>query len=80
MRFLGWLRRREEPDPDPGTPHRFRPINDSGIGAVAAGGGNPIAVGPSTITSLITADNLMRKGRCGVPGCNREPDDPIHFP
>ena len=78
MRLLSRTRRQRQPDPDPGTPHRFRSIDDAGIGVVAAGGGGLNALGTTQVTSVITADNLMRKGRCGVPGCNREQDDPIH--
>lgn len=65
--------------PDPGSPHPFRPMNDPGMGAAAAG-----AAGTQTGAALgmdaTMTGNFVREQRCGVPGCNRTPDDPIHFP
>lgn len=61
-------------DPDPGTPHEFRQIDDAGMGAMASaqwGRGQSIA-------GIAMTDNFIRKSRCGVPGCGRERSDPIH--
>ncbi len=72
---MRWFRRaRHEPDPDPGTPHHFRQIDDPGMGAMASaqwGRGQ-------TIAGIAVTDNFIRKSRCGVPGCGRERSDPIH--
>ena len=68
------LRRR---DPDPGTAHEFRQIDDPGLGAIAAGG-TQFEQGYGSIGQLVTTDNFIRKSRCGVPGCGRERSDPIH--
>jgi hypothetical protein len=73
-RLRGDLRRK---DPDPGTPHEFRQIDDPGLGAVAAGG-TQFEQGYGAATHVIVADNYIRKSRCGVPGCGRERGDPIH--
>lgn len=77
---MRWFRRApRRPDPDPGTPHAFRPIDDVGIAMVASGGaGSAPAPGYGGLTQLVTTDNYLRKSRCGVPGCGRERYDPIH--
>ena len=79
MRWLRWLRRRGDPgpDPDPGTRHAFRRIDDPGLAAVAAGG-SQWEMGYGSATHVATTDNYIRKSRCGVPGCGRERSDPIH--
>jgi hypothetical protein len=68
------LRRR---DPNPGTPHEFRSIEDPGIAAVASGGTFKFG-GTGGLTAVVTTDNFIRKSRCGVPGCGLERTDPIH--
>ena len=75
---MSWFRRlRGDRDPDPGTPHEFRAIDDPGLAAVAAGGGQG-GQGYGSMTQVATTDNFIRKSRCGVPGCGRERSDPIH--
>jgi hypothetical protein len=76
-RFSG--RARGGAAPDPGSPHAFRPMNDPGMGAAAAGSGGTIS-GQALAMDAVVTGNLVREQRCGVPGCNRMPDDPIHFP
>ena len=72
---LPW--RRAEPTPvDPGSPHPFRQIVDPGIVAIASGG--VIGTGYGSASPIAVADNVVRKQRCGVPGCGRERHDPIH--
>jgi hypothetical protein len=68
---------RRSRDPDPGKPHQFRRIDDPGLGALAAGGGQGTP-GASPFTMVMATDNYIRKARCGVPGCGRERSDPIH--
>jgi hypothetical protein len=68
-----WRRR----DPDPGTPHAFRDIDDIGLAAIAAGGSQWDQASGS-LAQVKTTDNFIRKSRCGVPGCGRERSDPIH--
>jgi hypothetical protein len=79
MRIVERLLRRRAPgpDPDPGTPHAFRPIDDAGLGFLAAGGVQPDR-GSGQFTMVAMTDNYIRKSRCGVPGCGRERSDPIH--
>jgi hypothetical protein len=65
--------------PDPGSPHRFRAMNDAGMGAAPAGGSGTSTGAALGMDATVTG-NFMREQRCGVPGCNRRPDDSIHFP
>lgn len=65
--------------PDPGSPHRFRPMNDPGMAAAAAGGSGSTAGAALGMDAMVTG-NFVREQRCGIPGCNRTPDDAIHFP
>ena len=76
-RFRG--RDRGSATPDPGSPHAFRPMNDPGMGAAAAGSGGTIG-GQALAMDAVVTGNLVREQRCGVPGCNRNRDDAIHFP
>jgi hypothetical protein len=72
---LPW--RQAEPKPvDPAGPHPFRQIDDPGIVAMASGG--VIGTGYGSASTIAVADNVIRKSRCGVPGCGRERYDPIH--
>ena len=76
---MRWFRRvRRDRDPDPGTPHTFRQIDDSGIAALAAGGAFAGGGEYGGLTQVTTTDNFIRKSRCGVPGCGRERSDPLH--
>jgi hypothetical protein len=61
-------------DPDPGTPHEFKQIDDPGMGAMAASGSQR----GTSIAQVAVTDNFVRKSRCGVPGCGKERSDPIH--
>lgn len=81
MRFFDRFRRRGggSAAPDPGSPHLFKSMNDPGMGAAAAGSGGAIS-GQGLAMDAVVTGNLMREQRCGVPGCNRTPDDPMHFP
>ena len=65
--------------PDPGSPHRFRPMNDPGIGAAMANAASN-QTGAGIGMGVAATGNFVREQRCGVPGCGRNPDDPIHFP
>jgi hypothetical protein len=65
--------------PDPGSPHQFRPLNDPGMSAAAAGGSGTISGAALGMDAAVTG-NFVREQRCGVPGCGRDRDDPIHFP
>lgn len=64
-------------DPDPGTPHEFRQIDDPGMGAFAAGGGS-VGQGFGSVIQVATTNNFVRKSHCGVPGCGKDRSDPIH--
>lgn len=68
---------RRNRDPDPGTPHRFKQIDDPGMAAFASGGGQ-VTQGFGSVIQVATTDNFIRKARCGVPGCGRDRSDPIH--
>lgn len=61
---------------EPRTWHWFSQTFDPGRAAIATGSG----LGPNygTIGSVTVADTDVRKGRCSVPGCGRDRDDPIH--
>jgi hypothetical protein len=61
---------------DPGRPHAFVAINDPGIGAMAAGSAGRRET--AAFAAVAVADNLMRKSRCGVPGCGRDRSDDMH--
>jgi hypothetical protein len=76
-RFRG--RQRGAAAPDPGSPHVFRPTNDPGMGAAAAGSGGTIG-GQALAMDAVVTGNIVREQRCGVPGCGRNRDDAIHFP
>ena len=54
-------------------------MNDSGMAAAAAGGSASTAGAALGMDATVTG-NFVREQRCGVPGCHRTPDDPIHFP
>jgi hypothetical protein len=65
------------PRVDPGTPHRFQVIDDSGLALFSAGtAGRGMPLQP--IASIVMTDNYIRKSKCGVPGCGKLIDDPIH--
>lgn len=72
-------RRRGSAAPNPGTPHQFRPMNDGGMGAAFAGTPGTIGGQALGMDAMITG-NFIRELRCGVPGCGRDRDDPLHFP
>jgi hypothetical protein len=81
MKLLWRFRRRDgsKAAVDPGSPHRFRQLNDPGIGA-AISGSSVSQTGAGVALNVAATGNFVREQRCGVPGCNRTPDDPIHFP
>jgi hypothetical protein len=68
---------RRHSDPDPGTPHEFRQIDDPGMGAFAAGGGS-VTQGFGSVVPIAMTDNFVRKSHCGVPGCGKDRSSPIH--
>jgi hypothetical protein len=80
MGFLARLWRRGSTAPvNPDSPHSFRQIDDAGFGAAvirSAGSrtGQPLGMNASL------AGTFQQQLRCGVPGCGRDRDDPIHFP
>ena len=81
MRFFDRFRQRGRGSaaPDPGSPHAFRPMNDPGMGAAVAGAGGGRGGQALGMNAMITG-NFVRERHCGVPGCGRDRDDPIHFP
>ena len=81
MKLIERFRRRggETSAPDPGSPHPFQPMNDRGMSAAAAGAGGTVS-GQANIMDAVVTGNFVREQRCGVPGCGRDRDDPIHFP
>jgi hypothetical protein len=54
-------------------------MNDRGMSAAAAGAGGTVS-GQANIMDAVVTGNFVREQRCGVPGCGRDRDDPIHFP
>lgn len=80
MRFFDRLRRRGSAAPvNPNAPHTFHSTDDPGMGAAAirsggSGGGQALGI------NVALTGNYTRALRCGVPGCGRDRDDPIHFP
>jgi hypothetical protein len=68
---------RERPPIERGRPHAFQAINDPGLAAFASGAGNRGGVQPA-VGSVVLADNYVRKSNCGVPGCGKPRQDPIH--
>jgi hypothetical protein len=62
---------------EPGKPHRFQQIDDAGMAAIAGGVGNRGSV-QSAVGPVALADNYIRKSNCGVPGCAKPRQDPIH--
>lgn len=64
---------------DPGSPHPFRQLNDPGLGA-AISGSSGSQTGAGIALNVAATGNFVREQHCGVPGCGRDRDDPIHFP
>ncbi len=58
---------------DPRQPHRFR---DSDGGLAAAMSGSAFESNQANILGGTTA--FLRSTRCGVPGCEKPQQDPIH--
>jgi hypothetical protein len=80
MRLFARLgRKRTQGAVDPNTPHKFRQVDDPGMGAAWSGAGGYEGGSPLGMTTAITG-NQARDARCGVPGCGRDRDDAIHFP
>lgn len=75
-RFHG---RRSGSESDAGAEHAFRPMNDPGMGAAASNAGGTES-GAALAMGAVVTGNFVRDLRCGVPGCGRDRDDPIHFP
>ncbi len=65
----------DEVHAEPGKPHAFVQINDPGLGAMSAGAGGRGGWG---ISSIAVTDNYIRKSHCGLAGCGKDRDDPIH--
>jgi hypothetical protein len=77
--FFDRFRRRSKAPVNPSSPHDFQSNDDPGMGAAAvrsAGGRGGQALG----MNVALTGNYARAQRCGVPGCGRDRDDPIHFP
>ena len=73
------FRRTAKPPVNPSAPHTFVSIDDAGYGAAVARsagarGGQPLGM------NAALAGTFIQQQRCGVPGCGRDRDDPIHFP
>lgn len=69
---------RTEPRPvHANEPHPFRRVHDAGLGTGLTGMGPPDSDRPSQMA--MTSRYLQSMG-CGVPGCGKGPDDPIHEP
>ena len=73
------FRRASKAPVNPSAPHRFQSIDDAGYGAAvvrSAGGrgGQPLGMNASL------AGTFIQHQRCGVQGCGRDRDDPIHIP
>jgi len=56
--------------------HRFRQIDDPGIGAFAVSRGHELGLGG--IDAIDTTDSFIGKSRCGVPGYGGYRHDPSH--
>jgi hypothetical protein len=58
-------------------PHEFKPRNDDGLAAFAAGSG---AAGAPTgaVPPAVVTGHYIRESLCDEPGCNRPELDPIH--
>ncbi len=68
---------RAQPRVEPGAPHRFQAIRDAGLAAMG-GRGPGGSYGSQTLNSVVLTDNYIRKSNCGVPGCGRPRQHPIH--
>lgn len=80
MRLLDRLRGKAPQAPvNPNTPHTFRSTDDPGMGAAAIRSGGSRG-GQALGINVALTGNYTRALRCGVPGCGRDRDDPIHFP
>ena len=75
---LPWQRAKTKATTDPGRPHAFVETSDSGIGAMAAGSGMSGRSGGETQLAVTAA--VLRATRCGLPGCGKAREDPIHEP
>jgi hypothetical protein len=77
--FFDRFRRRPKAPINPNAPHTFQSNDDAGMGAAAvrSGGGRG---GQALGLNVALTGNYTRALRCGVPGCGRDRDDPIHFP
>lgn len=64
---------------DAGRPHPFVAARDSGLAAVASGGGFARASGGQA-DAVATTNRYQRMAGCAVPGCGRPADAEIHAP
>ena len=64
-------------DPDPRRANPYQETNDAGLGAFASGGSS---YSGSQVNMLAVTTGHLRATRCGVPGCGKPRQDPIHAP
>jgi len=76
---LPWQRAKTTGGTDPGGPHAFVETNDPGVGAVSSGAG-PFAQGGTQLAQLAMTTAMLRATRCGLPGCGKPREDPVHAP
>ena len=62
-----------------GRPHPFVAAQDSGLAAIAAGGGFSRASG-GQVDSVATTHRYQRMDGCAVPGCGKPASADIHAP
>ena len=62
---------------DPDRPHAFQAVHDPGIVPFAGGGGPG---GQWGIDAVVTTSRHLRTMGCGLPGCGRPAQHPIHEP
>jgi len=62
-----------------GRPHPFLAARDSGLTAIASGGGFARASG-GQVDSVATTNRYQRMDGCAVPGCGKRPSAEIHAP
>jgi hypothetical protein len=64
-------------DIGPTRAHPFQETNDAGLSAFASGGSTESG---SQINMLAVTTGYLRATRCGLPGCGKPRQDPIHGP
>ncbi len=72
----GFLRGLQRQRTNPHERHEFK-VPDTSRMAIAAGSTQP---SEANIGSIAMANASMRALTCGVPGCGKTRDDPIHEP